>query len=439
MRSRPPPLLLTLVVAYGGLYLCRANLDAAFPILSRTFGYTKTDLGILSSVSIAVYAAGKVVLGTAGEVLGGRFLLLLAMWGSVAATLAFGASSTLPAFIVCACLNRACQSGGWSGAVNVVAYNFERAEHGRVMGVLSTSYEVGNVVAVALCAVVAEFGGWRPLFFVNALALAAAGLVVTRSLPQSRTAGAHPSRATPDGEPHPSPARGDATSAPRHPPAPPTTDANPAPTATLAAVVASLARQPAMWLTLALSVLLTFLRITFLTWTATYLADLARAHQDAAISSSIAKSTLFPAAGIVATLAIGAWSDRWGPGRRAPVMAASLALVVVLVLVLGHGGITSPTAAAVVIGGVGLFLLGPYSLLSGAIALDVSDKRGASTAAGLVDAAGYLGTSLAGVGLGHVVDTRGWSAAFDVVAGAALLATLMTAAWAADVMRRART
>src|SRR5437868_5267126 len=67
MRPRPPHLLLTLVVAYGGLYLCRANVDAAFPVLARTFGYSKTELGLLSSLSIGVYAAGKVVLGTAGE------------------------------------------------------------------------------------------------------------------------------------------------------------------------------------------------------------------------------------------------------------------------------------------------------------------------------------------------------------------------------------
>jgi sugar phosphate permease len=420
MRRRPSFLLLTLVVAYGGLYFCRANVDAAFPLLSRTFGYTKFQLALLSSYSIAVYAAGKVVLGMLGEVVGGRRLLLLAIWGSVAATLAFGSSSTLTEFIAFACLNRAVQSGGWSGAVNVVAYNFDRAQHGRVMGVLSTSYEIGNVAAVALCAVVAEaFGGWRPLFFVNAAVLAAAGVFVTASLPhpvESASEGAS------DGGPHrPSPDASTATAE--------------APTRTLGAVVASLARQPAMWLTLALSVVLTFLRITFLTWTATYLADLSRASGEIGVSGAIAKSTLFPAAGIVATVAIGAWSDRWGPGRRAPVMTASLAVVVILVLVLAHGGITSPLAAAVLIGAVGLFLLGPYSLLSGAIALDVSDKRGASTAAGLVDAAGYLGTSLAGVGLGRLVDTRGWNAAFDVVAGAALLATMMTAAWAATMLR----
>jgi sugar phosphate permease len=415
MTRRPPFVLLTLIVAYGGLYFCRANVDAAFPALQATFGYSKFQLGLLSTYPIAVYSAGKIVLGMAGEVVGGRRLLLLAIWGSVVATLAFGASNTLAEFIVFACLNRAFQSGGWSGAVNVVAHNFDRPRHGRAMGLLATSYEIGNVAALTLSAwIVHRFGGWRPLFFVNALVLASAGVFVTASLP--RPVAPSGGATSPTGSPGASPAE--------------------APTRTLRVVVTSLARQPAMWLTLALSSLLTFLRITFLTWTATYLADLSRAHGQGGVSGAIAKSTLFPAAGIVATVAIGAWSDRWGPGRRAPVMAASLSVVVVLVLVLAHGGVTSPLAAAVLIGGVGLFLLGPYSLLSGAIALDVSDKRGASAAAGLVDAAGYLGATLAGVGLGQLVDAHGWSAAFDVVAGAALVATMMTAAWAAMILRR---
>jgi sugar phosphate permease len=185
-----------------------------------------------------------------------------------------------------------------------------------------------------------------------------------------------------------------------------------------------------------MSALLTFLRVAFLTWTPTYLYEVSRAAGHEEVSGAIVKSAMFPAAGVVAALVVGFLSDRLGPGRRAPIMAASLAVVVALVLLLGHGGVREPFAAGALIAGVGLFLLGPYSLLAGAVALDVAGKRGTATATGMIDGAGYLGATAAPYALGATADRAGWSAAFDVVAVAALVATLVAAGWTLVVLRR---
>jgi sugar phosphate permease len=82
-------------------------------------------------------------------------------------------------------------------------------------------------------------------------------------------------------------------------------------------------------------------------------------------------------------------------------------------------------------------LLGPYSLLAGAVALDIAGKRGTATATGIIDGAGYLAGALSGYVVGAVADQAGWSAVFDLVTGAAILATLVSGAWAwATVARR---
>jgi MFS transporter, OPA family, glycerol-3-phosphate transporter len=62
-------------------------------------------------------------------------------------------------------------------------------------------------------------------------------------------------------------------------------------------------------------------------------------------------------------------------------------------------------------------LLGPYSLLAGAIALDFGGRRGSATAAGLIDTAGYLGAVLSGYLLGTIVESQGWPAVFLTLAG----------------------
>ena len=188
-----------------------------------------------------------------------------------------------------------------------------------------------------------------------------------------------------------------------------------------------LAKNPSFWYALALSVLLTFVRHGFLTWTPTFLTEVARAsgEGEGAVSASIAKSAIFPATGIVAALVVGRISDSFGPGKRTTVLAGSLFFHVVAVLVLAHGHLRGTTSAMLAIGACGIFLLGPYSLMAGAIALDVAGTRAAATAAGFIDGAGYLGASLVGVVLGGVAEKYGWSASFDVVALAGFVAMLV--------------
>jgi sugar phosphate permease len=417
MRRSHAWLLVLLFFGYGSFYLCRANVDAANPLLLRE-GFSKASLGQLSSIAVFTYAVGKFVMGGLGDAVGGRRILAVAVGGSVVFSLAFGASHTFVAMVVFAAANRFFQSGGWSGVVHVVSRWFEPHVHGRVMGLLSTSYELGNVAALTLCSVVARWG-WRALFVVNPLLFALISGTVVALLPSA-----------PTGEAHDAQQRAPDVSR-RAPGVAPREESTP-----LVPLLRTLLASGAMWTALALSALLTFVRIGFLTWTPTYLYELSRAVGHEEVSGAIFKSAVFPLAGVVAALVVGPLSDRLGPGRRAPIMAASLAVVVVLVLVLGHTTIREPLAAAAVIAGVGLFLLGPYSLMAGAIALDVAGKRGTATATGMIDGAGYLAGSAAPYLLGKIADRAGWPAVFDVFAVVAFVAAAVAGGWTFVVFRR---
>ncbi|MDP9033586.1 MAG: MFS transporter [Myxococcota bacterium] len=411
MQTGQRSVLVLLLVGYGSFYLCRANVEAALPLLLRE-GYDKTHLGLLSSLATGSYAIGKVVLGAAGDKLGGRRLLLIAVFGSVLCSFAFGRADAFVALVVFAGANRFFQSGGWGAVVHVVSRWFEPKRYGLVMGILSTSYELGNVVALSVSAVVAHWG-WRAVFVVNPLLFAAIGGTVAlclRGAPPTTPDSVSPSASSREGTPAPPDAR-----------------------EKLGAALPRLFARGAFWVTLAMSMLLTFMRVGFLTWTPTYLYEMSGRGE---ISGSIVKSAIFPAAGIVGALVVGPVSDRFGAGRRAPIMAASLAIVVCLTLLLAHGGVHDPLRASLLIGGIGLFLLGPYSLLAGAVALDLAGKRGTATATGIIDGVGYLGASASGYVLGRTSDRAGWSAAFDVLAAAALLSTALACAWSVVALRR---
>lgn len=415
---RERDVLVLLVAAYASLYLCRANIEPAFTMLAVQHGYDNEQTGAIFATALAVYAVGKVVLGAVGDVVGGKAILVFAMSTAVVASLMVGvldwpvvmgarpALWVMGAFVV---VNRFGQSGGWGGVVHIIARWFPAERSGAVMGIASTSYDVGNVAALLLCAGLVHAGAtWRMLFVVNPLLLAAVTLLVLaflRGSPADASARRGAARAAPTSKED--------------------DDKEP-----LRALLARLAKERGFWMAIVLSFLLTFVRAGFMTWTPRYLYDVATAAgSTSALSSSIAKTTFFGIAGMTGSLVIGRLSDRWGPGRRAGIMTASLAALVLAVLALAHAHVTDPLGAAAIIGLAGLFLLGPYSLLAGAITIDVAGKRGASTTAGIVDGVGYVGASLAAFVLGSVSKRHGWSAAFDVIAAATAAALALAGAW----------
>ncbi len=421
--GRERVVLALLVAAYASIYLCRANIEPAWTMLAAKYGYDNEQTGAIFATALAAYAVGKVVLGAVGDLVGGKAILVFAMSTAVVASLLVGALDwpavvgarnalwVMGAFVV---LNRFGQSGGWGGIVHIVARWFPPERSGAVMGIVSTSYDVGNVAALLLCAGLVQLGaGWRTLFVVNPLLLAVVLVVVVLAL---------------KGSPHhvSSRASAEVKAEARLVVAAAAEDEKEA----LRSLLARLMRERGFWMAIALSFLLTFVRAGFMTWTPKYLYDVATAAgSTTALSGSIAKSAFFGAAGMMGSLVIGRLSDRWGPGRRAGIMTASLAALLLAVLALAHAGVTDPLGAAAIIGVAGFFLLGPYSLLGGAITLDVAGKRGASTTAGIVDGVGYVGASLAAIVLGSVSKRHGWSAAFDVIAAVTLAALVLAGIW----------
>jgi sugar phosphate permease len=407
-------------MGYAAFYLCRANVEPALNLLAIDEGYDNEQQGAVMGIALGAYAVGKLVLGPLADLWGGKRILVASLLSSAFISLAiaasdaprrFGAATGLIVIGGLVIANRFVQAGGWGGLVHVVGVTFGSSRRGTIMGILSTSYDVGNVVALVLSAAIVEAGaGWRALFVVNPLIVLLVALTLTLALPAPPLTRPATAVDANDAREQPAPARADERR--------------------FGEIALHLTRQPAFWFAAALSFLLTFVRAGFMTWTPRFLYEVSvAAHARSPTSSSIAKSAFFGVAGIIGSVVVGRLSDRLGPGRRAPVMTTSLALLLTCVLALGHAGVTSPLVAALAVAGCGLFLLGPYSLLAGAVSLDVADGRGAATAAGFIDAVGYVGASLAAFVLGSVSKRAGWTAAFDVVAAVTFAALLLASTW----------
>jgi MFS transporter, OPA family, glycerol-3-phosphate transporter len=399
-----------LLVGYAGYYICRSNLSVVAPELVREFasqGVDRAGIGVIVSSGVLAYAVGKVLTGVWGDFIGGRAAFVGGMVASVLATVAFGVATALPVFVGVWMANRFVQSIGWGALVKIAAHWFEPARYGRVMAVLSLSFLFGDAAGrFALGRLMASGFGWRAVFFASAATLgliAAASWALLRNSPEDMGL-----------------------------PAPPVSDANLFGEAGAASAPSSIGdllspflRSPSFWAVCAVSLGLTLIRETFNAWTPTYLVDVYGLSQ----ADAAQKSSLFPLLGGVSVLVVGRLSDRAGPSTR---LIATLPLLVAAAIALGLIG--SPIAlqnqmtGLVLLAAVAFLLIGPYSLLAGAMAIDLGGRRGSATAAGLIDSAGYLGGVLSGWAIGALAERAGWPAAFRalamVAAGAAAAAVV---------------
>jgi OPA family glycerol-3-phosphate transporter-like MFS transporter len=427
--------LITLWVGYAGFYVCRSNLSVSGSAIQselteqelREYGPAgsaskaeieraeivgKDQFGMILSWGTFFYAFGKFCNGMVGDFLGGRRMFLTGMFGSVACTVAFGMGFTLSFWIIVWALNRLIQSMGWVALVKVSSRWYPVHRHGSILGILSMSYLFGDAFARFFLGGVMKLDlwmgtdfGWRGVFYVSAATLGTIATVACFTLKSSpEDVGAT--------EPLASPinvfglTRGNATR----------------PDNLWDLLIPLLTSFP-FWLVCLVSIGLTLIRETFNNWNPIYLTEVCGMGQDdAALASG-----LFPFVGGVSALVVGYTSDVFSAGKRSHVMVPCLALLVLALAALGY--MKQPQGAAlplVLTSLVAFLLIGPYSFLSGAMALEFGGKRGSASAAGIVDGLGYLAGIVSGYGIAKVAGTYGWSIAFYSLAGVAT-ATLLVA------------
>jgi OPA family glycerol-3-phosphate transporter-like MFS transporter len=188
----------------------------------------------------------------------------------------------------------------------------------------------------------------------------------------------------------------------------------------VSALLVPLLRSRAFVLVCLLSFACTIIRETFNTWTPVYLRD----HLGFSMSDSARFSAIFPAVGVVSVLIAGWLSDRLGLTGRSLLLFAGLAgtAAALMVLVSVRPGVSHSMYPIILIALVGLCLLGPYSYLGGAFALDFGGKQASAASSGIIDGIGYLGGVLAGDSVARLAVAFGWEGVFVTLAAISALA-----------------
>ncbi|HVE81489.1 MAG TPA: MFS transporter [Myxococcales bacterium] len=378
-------------LSYASYYLARKNFSVAKKTIELELGIGRQALGWIDTGFLAAYAVGQFVFGRVTDRAGAKRVLVAGMLATAACTWWFGLSSSAAMMALAFGLNGLAQSTGWSANVKTMAHWVGPQRRGLVMGVWSTCYQVGSLVANPVCTAFLVALGWRAAFFYPPLEVVAVALLLAGLLPPPPGADPPAPAAAAAAEPEPAPA--------------------PAP-------ARSVLRNPLLWALGTSYFFMKLIRYVLLFWLPYFMQD------SLGYSKALAGNVplAFEAGGAVGSLLVGWLSDRAFRGQRVKVgvgalvgLAAALAAYSVLA---GRGVVANALALAA----VGFFLFGPDSLLSGAAAQDLGGPREAGTAAGVINGIGSVGSVFSGLLAAWCSARFGWGTLYLLLGGGALVA-----------------
>jgi sugar phosphate permease len=350
-------------LAYVGYYFCRMNFYVVKKAFGEALGLDAIGLGHLGTAYLAGYAIGQFSSAYFGRRLGPRRLLLAGTAISIFCNVVFGLSQTFWIILIFMAINGIAQGTGWPGCIGSLGFWFKREQRGSILGVWSTCYQLGPVVAKAFAAWMLAVLGYQWSFFGAALVLAAIWFVVLIL---------HPN--TPE----------DVGLESVHEEEDPPKESGEKRTKGL-----GWSRQVIISILLMGSIYfcIKFLRYTLFSWAPYFLGMNFGLQGD----SAGYLSTVFEAAGFCGVLFAGFASDRLFRGRRASIALIMLAMMMLAFLLMATLGGRILLFFTISMGLCGFMLYGPDSLLSGVGAIDVGSKRGALAAAGIINGMGSVG------------------------------------------------
>ena len=395
-------------ITYAAFYLGRVNISVAMPGIAQEFGLSKTSLGIVLSALFAMYAIGQFINGQLGDKLNSRLIITIGLLSSALLNIFFGLTGGIIGLMVVIWgLNGYFQSMGWGPTVKAMANWFPSKIRGKIAGRLGTSYILGGALSWLLAGTIIKYFNWRATFWIPALIMA--GIAIHWYL---RARNAPEEIGLPSVEEQ---EQGIARTAVQ-------TDEHIGFRETLKITLSN----PYIWFAAFGLFGLNIVRYGFMSWAPTYMFE----EQGATISMAAYKAIAFPVAGGLGAILAGWASDKLFQNRRAPVaffMLIALAVFCYLYrIVPGDNWIIS----LIILLLIGFFTFGPHILIVAALPADLGSRKAASSVTGFIDAMGYVGASITGVGTGYLIDNFSWDAAFYFwILGAIMAACMLIFVW----------
>ncbi len=410
---------MTLGLTYAGMYMARYNFGFANKELSDTYGFSKTEIGTIITISTLVYGLSAIFNGPIADRWGGRRAMITGAIGACIFNVAFGLAAymgflgtgtyMLIYLATMWTLNQYFQSYSALALIKVNAGWFHVSERGVFSAIFGSMIQSGRFAVYALMTTaLIAFLPWQWKFFLPAVIVGIFTFLTflfVKDTPKDAGLG--------EFDPQ------DATSGDTE-------------KITLSYVAKKVFTNP-IAITIAAAEFCTGLvRKGFEEWFPRYMQEVHKLALDNPVFQRNAFAVVI--AGIAGAFIAGFLSDKVFASRRPPVAFLGYVLQIISLTIVAMAPSLEAIVIAFTINSLAISMV--HSMLSGTASMDFGGKRAAATAAGMFDGMQYVGGSVMGIGAGWLIETYGWGAWGPSMIGFAVIgAILMLKLWNARPSR----
>lgn len=392
----------SMYIGYALYYLTRKCLAFALPSLINDLGYTKGQLGILTTTLAISYGVSKFVSGLIGDRSNPRYFMAVGLMATGVCVMLFGISSSLISLAIFWGLNGWFQGFGWPSCTRLLSHWYSKSERGRWWSIWATSQNIGGSVLPLCVAYIAQLYGWRTAMILPGILVFLGGFFLINRLcdtPQSL------------GLPPIEKFRSDY---------PPDGMRDSEKELSIKEILFTHVLTNRLLWVLGIGYFFVYLiRQAINDWTILYLVETKGYTQ----LGAGAVLFWFEMGGIAGGILAGWASDRLFSGNRGPVNALSCLLSIGAIVGFRLSPLNDPFFDSFLLFLIGLLIFGPLILI-GIAAAELSHKKAAATATGFIGCIAYLGAATAGYPLGAITQTFGWQGYFVTLTLCSVFATL---------------
>lgn len=395
-------------LSYAGFYVARKVYSVLKQPLKEQFGFDDVEIALPWTIYLVTYMLGQFLAAWLGKRMESRLVLVYGMSIAAACNVVLGllVDSEIASVYLWMCVTMAihgfAQATGWPHNVALFANWTRRSERGTLFGIWGSCYQIGSIVAKAFAAFLFGWLGMAWSFFGSSIvlfAITAIFLAWAHERPQSVGLSLQD-----DAEPD-----------------------VPATGADGIKVAAPVEALPPGFVRSIVSMGLIYFGFKFIryaldSWSTLILGE------HFALPTSIAAylSTAFDWVGFLGVIAGGIWSDRIAGSRRTPVVFWMTIGCFAFTTMMWFVGLSSVIFFVVLLGLIGFTAMGPDSLLSGACAMDVGNRRQAAVAAGVINGLGSVGAIVQEPAIGWLKQNLGLDSVFLLLVGIVFLTMVAT-------------
>jgi MFS family permease len=137
--------------------------------LIREFSMSTRTAGLLNSLTLVASAIGGLLFGIVADRIGRTRSLMASILVYSLSSAACGLVHTIPQLAIFRFLLGLGMGGEWSAAAALIAETWRPQHRGKALGLMQSSYAIGEAIASVVVLFVLPHFGWRAVFFVGVL------------------------------------------------------------------------------------------------------------------------------------------------------------------------------------------------------------------------------------------------------------------------------